>query len=104
MSHHSSEPPFIQKPLGDELKQALSETMGKLMGEYPNGRMNPQDAGAVAVGIGVEAGRVIMRFPKPVAWVGFTGDEALEIAATLIKHARHAGVTSPLVIRLGSDA
>jgi hypothetical protein len=34
MSHHSSE---------------LSEAMRALMGEYPNGRMNAADAGAVAV-------------------------------------------------------
>lgn len=96
MSHHSSEPPHVQK--------ALSEHMKKLLGEYPDGRMNASDAGAIALAVGVEEGRVVLRFPKPVAWVGLTGNEALDIAALLIKHARHAGVTSPLVIRLGSDS
>jgi hypothetical protein len=86
MSHHSSE---------------LSEAMRQLMGEYPDGRMNKDDAGAIAMQIGVEEGRVVMRFPKPVAWIGFTGDEAMEIAQVLMKHARKAGLTAPAVIRIG---
>lgn len=75
--------------------------MRALMGEYPNGRLNKDDAGAVAIQIGEESGRVVMRFPKPVAWIGFTGDEAMEIAQTLIKHASKAGVTVPVVLRIG---
>lgn len=93
MSHHSSKPPFIQQALHDEMK--------KLLGEYPDGKLNADDAGALAYAVGVENGKVIMRFPKPVAWVGFNGDQALELAAALIKHARNAGVTSPLVIQIG---
>lgn len=93
MSHHGSNPPFVQK--------ALSEHMQKLMGEYPDGRLNPDDAGAVSMAVGVEEGRVVLRFAKPVAWVGLTGNEALELAQSLIRHARHAGITSPLVITLG---
>jgi hypothetical protein len=85
MSHHSSE---------------LSEAMRALMGEYPNGRLSKDDAGAIAVSIGEESGRVVMRFPKPVAWIGFTGDEAMEIAQTLMKHARAAGLTKPVTIRI----
>lgn len=96
MSHHGNNPPFIQK--------VLSEDMKKLMGEYPDGRLNAEDSGALSFAVGVESGKVVLRFPKPVAWIGFTGDQALEIAALLIKHARHAGVTSPLVIRLGGDS
>jgi hypothetical protein len=96
MSHHGNNPPFIQKALVDE--------MSKLMGEYPEGRLNADDSGALAFSVGVENGKVLLRFPKPVAWIGFTGDQALEIAELLIRHARHAGVTSPLIIRLGADA
>lgn len=95
MSHHGSNPPFVQK--------ALSDSMQKLLGEYPDGRLNEHDSGAVAFAVGVEEGRVVLRLPKPVAWIAFTGDEALEIAQALIRHARHAGVTSPLVIRLGGS-
>ena len=97
MSHHGSNPP-------PEVQQALRDAMGQLLGEYRNGKLNADDAGALAFAVGVEAGRVVLRFPKPVAWMGMTGDEALELAQLLIKHAKSAGITSPLVIRLGSGA
>lgn len=90
MSHHSSEP-----------NKALSEAMNQLFGEYPDGRLNPDDAGAVAFAIGVEEGRVVLRFPKPVVWLGMTGDEALGLAQVLMQHARRAGITAPVVLRLG---
>lgn len=97
MSHHGQTPlPSVQ--------QALSEAMKHVFGEHPNGRMNADDAGALAFAVGVEAGRVVLRFPKPVAWMGMTGDEALELAQLLLKHAKAAGITSPLVIRLGGGA
>lgn len=90
MSHHSGRP-----------NPELSEAMRQLLGEYPNGRMNADDAGAVAMQVGVEEGRVVVRFPKPVAWIGMTGDEAMDIAQALMKHARRAGITAPVVLRLG---
>jgi hypothetical protein len=90
MSHHSSEP-----------DKDMNEAMRKLFGEFPDGKLNPDDAGAVAMAVGVESGRVVLRFPKPVAWVGMTGDEAFELAQLLLNHARNAGVTAPLVIRVG---
>jgi hypothetical protein len=90
MSHHSSEP-------NDELRAA----MAKLFGEFPDGKLNADDAGAVAMAVGVENSRVVLRFPKPVAWVGMTGDEAFELAQCLLRHARNAGVTAPLIIRVG---
>lgn len=90
MSHHSSEP-----------NGELNEAMRKLFGEYPDGKLNPDDAGAVAMSVGVENHRVVIRFPKPVAWVGMTGDEAFELAQLLLHRARQAGVTAPLVIRVG---
>jgi hypothetical protein len=90
MSHHSSKP-----------NPELSEAMRKLLGEYPNGRMNADDSGAVAMQVGVEEGRVVLRFPKPVAWMGMTGDEAMGLAQLLMKHARAAGITAPVVLRIG---
>jgi len=90
MSHHSSQP-----------NPEIIEAMRKLFGEYPDGKLNADDAGAVATQVGVENSRVVLRFPKPVAWIGMTGDEAFELAQCLLRHARNAGVTAPLVIRVG---
>lgn len=104
MSHHSHNPfgdrgnPFerVDAPGG-----AMRDAMKKLMGEYPNGRMNEDDAGAIAMAVGHEDGRVVMKFPKPVAWIGFSGDEAMALAQLLITHARKAGITAPAILRIG---
>lgn len=93
MSHHGNPDPQAQRRMAEAMKQVF--------GEYPNGRLNDNDAGALAVEIGQEGGSVVMRFPKPVAWIGFTGDQAMEIAQVLIKHARAAGITAPAILRFG---
>jgi len=94
MSHHG------RRNTPPEIQQALSASMQKIFGEHPAGKLNDDDAGALAFAVSVEAGKVVLHFPKPVAWMGMTGDEALELAQILIKHAKTAGITSPILIRL----
>lgn len=93
MSHHGNDDP--------ERRAVLSEAMKQLMGEYPKGRLNANDSGALAMAVGVENGKVRLDFPKPVAWVAFTPDEAMGLAEMLVKHARAAGSTKPLSLRVG---
>jgi hypothetical protein len=97
MSHHSSYDPTNPN---DPERQALSEAMKTLLGEYPNGKLNKQDEGGVAVAIGSENGAVVMKFPKPVAWVGYTPAQAMEIASSLIKHARACGHSGILTVKI----
>lgn len=94
MSHHGMDP---------EAQRAMSEAMQEIFGEFPDGKLNPNDEGALAVVIGHEGKSVVMRFPKPVAWIGFTPEQAIDIAQTLITHARKVGLTVPLVLRVGGD-
>lgn len=102
MSHHGNNP--LENPAEREQREAsakaLREAMGKLFGEYPEGRLNENDAGAIAMSVGQEGGKVVMRFPKPVAWIGFTGDEAMQLAQTLMKHGRAAGLTKPFTMEI----
>jgi len=107
MSHHSSESDkardeFAHKLFGALMpsRTPLHDAMQKAFGEYPDGKLGPSDAGAVVCEIGEVNGRVVMRFPKPVVWIGFTGDEAMLIAQSLIDHARAVGLTKPLTITL----
>lgn len=79
----------------------MSEMMKKLTGEYPNGRLNADDQGAVAVAIGHQNGAVTLQFPKNLNWIGFTPEQAIGIAETLIHHARQCGCTRPLTIKVG---
>jgi hypothetical protein len=92
MSHHSDDP---------RQEQELREAMKKLVGEYPNGRIRTDDLGAVAVAVGHQDGRVTMQFPKNLNWIGFTPEQAMDIAQSLIDHARKCGCAKPLTIAIG---
>lgn len=100
MSHHGSNPLEGGTP---EQQKLLSKMMSKLLGEHPDGKLNPNDEGALAVIIGEENGRVVIRFPKPIAWIGFTPEQAMDIAQSLITQARKCGSVVPLVLRVGAE-
>jgi hypothetical protein len=91
MSHHGNNP---------EMQKAMSEAMKQVFGEYPDGKLNAQDEGGIAIAVATENGRVILRFPKPVAWIGFTADEAAELAMLIMRHARKVGLTKPVTFEL----
>lgn len=95
MSHHSS-----YDPVNEPQDAKLHETMKRLLGEFPNGKLNERDEGAIAMMVGLEDKKVIIKFPKPVAWIGMTAEEAIVLAQYLIKRARQAGHTRPLTIEL----
>ena len=86
----------MAKCFHDQLHAALRKTVG----EFPEGRLNQHDEGAIPMEVGHHSGKVIVRFPKAVTWVGLTGNGAMELAQCLIEHAKAAGVTKPATIRL----
>lgn len=94
MSHHGSGEPA-------EIPEWLRKSLAQTEGEFPAGRLNPADEGAVAVGIGHQSGKVVMQFPKNLNWIGFTPEQAIGIAETLIHHARECGCTRPLTVKIG---
>lgn len=94
MSHHG-----FDKERADEMSAAMKQ----IFGEFPDGKLSPNDEGALALIVGEENGRVVIRFPKPVQWIGFTADQAIDIAQSLITQARKCGSTIPLVIRVGGS-
>ena len=85
MSHHGN--------YEDDARKGMSEMMRKAFGEFPNGKLNAQDEGALACAIGSENGTVKMMFPKPVAWIAFTPEQAVDIAKLLLEHAGYVEVT-----------
>jgi hypothetical protein len=64
-------------------------------GQFPEGKLTPEDEGEIRIGITHLDGKVVLDFGKRVAWLGLTPDQADEIAATLIKHAAEARSTAP---------
>lgn len=93
MSHHSG--------YDDEAQRKLHAAMKDALGEFPAGKLNDADEGALAVGIGHQRGKVVVQFPKPVNWIGFTPEQAIEIAETLVEHARACGCSRPLTFKVG---
>ena len=110
MSHHGQNPlndkhsEMMRKILSAEQQSTgdpLRDMQRKLQGEFPDGRLNPNDEGGLAVMIGHEKGKVVMQFPSPTAWIGFTPEQAMDIAQTLISHARKAGIVGVYTLQLG---
>ena len=93
MSHSSSD-------FQGEQSQQMHDEMKKLLGEYPDGKLNKYDEGAVAMAISIDSHCVRLEFPKPVKWIACTADEAAEIAMTIMKHARKLGLTKPVTFEL----
>lgn len=84
MSHHGQEgmPPGF---LPGHIREQLGAT-----GEFPNGKIIPEDEGEIRIAIGSKFNTVFMDFGKPTAWIGFTPVQARQIAATLMKHSLDA--------------
>ena len=101
MSHHGNTQ-FDNNQDGslDKFRDILRQEQKRLQGEFPEGRLNQQDEGALALTVGHEKGKVVMMFAQPTAWIGFTPNQAMDIAQTLIKHARDAGIVGVYELKL----
>ena len=76
MAHHSSE-------LSEEVRALLrGKPETGPTGEYPHGKLTADDHGEIRIAIAAdpERGVVIIEFGKPVAWIGFTPEQAVELA------------------------
>jgi len=56
-------------------------------GEFPQGKLNPDDEGALNCAISHENGCVRIDFNKKIAWIGLPPDHALAFAKLIIEHA-----------------
>lgn len=98
MSHSSFNPDGASAQMLRELFK--SQDAFKAAAEIPHGKLNKADEGVMAVAVAPENGKVVMHFAEPVAWIGFTPDQAMEFAQLLIKNARAIGLTKPAIITL----
>lgn len=74
-----------------EVSQSLAALQDKIDGTFPHGKVGPEDQGALAYAVGPTVeGRVVIQFSRPTYWVGFMPDDAENLAALLIKHAKTA--------------
>ncbi len=95
MAHHGN------TPFNPEQNEVLKQFQKALQGEFPQGRLNREDEGAMAMSIGHENGKVVIQFARNLNWIGFSPDQAIDLAQSLIQHARKCGSTKPLTVHIG---
>jgi len=106
MAHHGSEiPNDLMKNLDkSDMKEKLFDLEQKLdvpfkdrfhnkedigaTGKFPEGKLNKTDEGEIRFAVAIENNKVVLYFGKPVAWLGCTKQQAMDIAKTIINKAQ----------------
>jgi hypothetical protein len=59
-------------------------------GRFPMGKLSQSDEGEIQFGIAADPikNKVVINFGQPTAWVGFTAEQAEEVAESLLAKAR----------------
>lgn len=70
----------------DDDERARSLKLGAT-GEFPEGKLNDTDEGALRILVGVDQGVVKVFFNKPIAWIGLPKAAALNLAQAITTHA-----------------
>ena len=81
MAHHGSEIP-------EELLKSLKEEGIGATGKFPEGKLNPTDEGEIRFAVAIENNKIVLHFGKPVAWLGCTKEQAMDIAKAIIEKAQ----------------
>jgi len=86
--HHS------ELPLSDSMIKELG--LGAT-GKHPEGRLTPDDEGEIQFAVGHDKARrkIVLDFGTPVAWVGMTPAQAVDLAKCLKWHARNVRLITP---------
>jgi len=99
MGHHSTGFPFDQnseeqiRKMMEDLGLQKQETKSPIdelgpLGTFPDGKIASNDEGAIAIGITTLHGRIVIDFGKPIHCIGFSKDEAVNLANLLFERAR----------------
>lgn len=99
MAHHSEDqisPELARFILRDRERETIASAMRDAAkkeglgatGKFPLGKLQESDEGELRLAVAHTPEKVVLNFGKPVAWIGFTADQADEIANLLHEHAR----------------
>lgn len=90
MSSEELEKMFNQIKSGNSLiseltqKQNTDQEKFGPTGKFPMGHLNADDEGEIRIGITSSNGKIVIDFGKPIHWIGFSPEQAKQIAETLI--------------------
>jgi hypothetical protein len=62
-------------------------------GDFPHGKLGPDDEGGINIQIGSKDGAVIVAFGTPVVWFGLPNAEAIDFAKKIMKVAGAKKIT-----------
>lgn len=99
-SHHGepSQPSPEQEAL---MRRFIDQVDGKAKREYTHGRIGGEDLGTLAIAVAADKahGTVILRFGKPVEWIGLSPKDVAGLVKMLIEKAREVA-TEPFTVEL----
>lgn len=86
MSHHGNEP--FDKKFLEQFRKMEGDQFRGALGDHPEGKLTKSDEGAIQFAIGHENGKVVLDFGTQVTWVGMNPKQAVQLAESLLDHAR----------------
>jgi len=69
----------------------IEDEQKKVQGTFPDGKLNENDKGALAISVGIEGDNVVLLIGEPTTWVGMPPEMAVKIAQEIFKRARLIG-------------
>ena len=96
MAHHSSDPAMRDF---DRQRMELAAQQMRLgaTGRHPLPSVSPDDEGEIQMALSHDAGKrkVYLNFGKPVAWIGFSPEQAADLAEAILAQTRACrGITT----------
>lgn len=87
VEHHGTPNPQDEPAL----RRFVDEVCGRASANFPQGKINKDDLGetAFAIASNQREGIVIIRFTKPVDWLGLDKKSALQMSALIAEHANN---------------
>ena len=79
----------IQEQAKDIEKQGQEPEQAGPTGQYPEGKLSPDDIGEIKIRVGMKHDKVFIDFGTAVAWVAMTGNQAIDMGNMLCKAGRH---------------
>lgn len=83
----------------EKLKRSLNEKIfSGATGNFPQGQLTKSDEGEIQFTIGAKNDKVILQFGTPVAWMGMTPEQAVDLGEMLIQKAAEVGHVRPIKV------
>lgn len=82
------EPKSVKEIVDERLAEQAHQMKLGATGQFPGGKLTPDDEGQIQFAVGELEGKVVINFGKPVVSIGMSPIEARQLAKSLHAHAR----------------